>query len=507
MDSTNAPTSGPLLRRQDGTPATGCHLQGTPHVSPTATGGPETGDAGRPDPMAQRRRWVFVLLALTAAGFSIAPIRNHLLVTPWSEPITHDSTIWHLVGESFRANKLLNKDYTLWYFVAEIERANGHLYPHEPFPFPFMYPPSCAALLALISFGGETAFVVVLTLLQSAAWFAAVLLSVYLATGRFRGQDPLLYLVPSLCVIPFIHDMYLLGQPNLGLLALMLGALACLRIGRPYAAGSLVALAAGIKAFPIMALGWLIYRGYHKATAAVGVGLVVLLLVLPAGLFRGVDRAVDDLVTWTRGMVLKYDADTIAQRPDRSYSFKNQSIIAVGNRLLRPVLADGEANKQWRVNLATLDFKAVNAVIVLSAGLLCGFYLATMPRRARRTPRSDAAEAGVLLLLITMFSPLSFNYAYVWMIYPLTVALHAALSAPEGSRERAVLFAWIGAAVAVFALAIPFPRVAQAYGNLPIPFPRVAQAYGNLFASGLILLIGLGLLTRRWAAPAVPAVS
>src|SRR5664279_3310936 len=103
-----------------------------------------------------------------------------------------------------------------------------------------------------------------------------------------------------------------------------------------------------------------------------------------------------------------------------------------------------------------------------------------MPPRARRTPRSDAAETGVLLILITMFSPLSFNYAYIWLIYPLTVALHAVLSAPAGSRERAVLFGWIVAAVAVFALAIPFPRV--------------AQAYGNLFASGLILLIGLGLL-------------
>jgi hypothetical protein len=289
-------------------------------------------------------------------------------------------------------------------------------------------------------------------------------------------------------VIPFIHDMYLLGQPNLGLLALMLGALACLKVGRPYAAGGLVALAAGIKAFPILAVGWLVYRGYHKATAAVAIGLFLLLLVLPAGLFRGADRAVDDLVTWTRGMVLRYDRGTIAQRAERSYSFKNQSLIAVGNRLLRPVLADGEGDKQWYVNVVSLDFRGVNAVLALAAASLCGFTLATMPRRARRTPQSDAAETAVLLILIVMFSPLSFNYSYVWLIYPLTVALHAALSAEGGSWGRVVLFGWVAAAVIVLALALPFPRV--------------AQAYGNLLASGLILLIGLGLLTRRWAASA-----
>jgi Glycosyltransferase family 87 len=417
------------------------------------------------DTQAVRRRRVFVLLAITAATFSVAPIRNCLI----SEP--------------------LNKDYTLWYLVAQVVRINGDIYPHDPRPFPFMYPPAAATLLAVASLVGETAFVVGLTLLQSAAWFAAVLLSVRLATGRAWGQHPMLYLVPSLCVVPFIHDMYLLGQPNLGLLALMLGALVCLKVNRPWAAGGLVALATGIKAFPVLAVGWLLYRGYYKATAAFAVALFVLMLVLPAGLFRGVDRAVDDLATWTRGMVFKYDADTIAQRPERSYSFKNQSIIAVGNRLLRPVLADGEADKQWRVNVVSLDFRTVNAAIVAAAGLLAAFALVTAPRRDRRTDRSDAAEGAVLLLLIVMFSPLSFNYAYVWLIYPLTVALHAALSAPDGSRERVALFVWIAAAVAVLALALPLPRL--------------AQAYGNLFATGLILLIGLGLLARRWAAPAV----
>ena len=89
----------------------------------------------------------------------------------------------------------------------------------------------------------------------------------------------------------------------------------------------------------------------------------------------------------------------------------------------------------------------------------------------------------MLLLLILFFSPLSFNYFYVWLLFPLTLALHLVLSAPAGSRERRVLGAWLAATVALFAAGLAGQRV--------------AQAYGNLFGAGLLLLIGLGVALRR----------
>ncbi len=375
-----------------------------------------------------------------------------------------------------------NKDYPLWYDTGRTVVEGGDIYPKDPRPFPFMYPPSCAAMLAIGSFGGEVPFVFGLILLNTAAWLTCILLSVYLATGHAFRQHPLLYLVPSLCVIPFVSDMYLLGQPNLFLLALMLGGLACLRLHRPWSAGGLIALAAAVKAFPVMAVGYLVYRRQWKATAAMMGWLLFLLLVLPSG-FRGPARAWDDLATWTRGMVLKYDAGSIAQRPHRSYSFKNQSMMALVNRLLRPVLADGEADKVWRVNIANFDFRAVNAVIALIAGALCVYYMASMPSNARRTERTDAIEGAMLLLMIVFFSPLSFNYFYVWLIFPLTIALGMVLEAPQGSRQRALLSVWLGAPLVLLSLAVPFLRE--------------SQAYGNLFFAGLILMIGLGWKMRR----------
>jgi hypothetical protein len=382
-----------------------------------------------------------------------------------------------------------NKDYTLWYHTGRIMLAGGDVYPRDQRLFPFMYPPSCAALLAIGSSAGEVPFVVGLTLLNSAAWIASIVLAVYLATGRTVRRDWRLYMAPTLCVLPFVHDTYLLGQPNLLLLALMLGAFACLRLGRQGTSGVLIALAAGIKAFPILAVGYLVYRRRWRAVAASGIALVVLLLVLPMG-FRGPVRACEDLAIWTRGMVLKYDADGIAQRPQRCYSFKNQSLMAIANRLLRAIPADGEADLSWKVNVADLDFRAVNAAIVVAGLGLCAFSLWSMSGAGRRPARADAIEGAMILLLILAFSPLSFNYFFVWLMYPLTVALQLTLATPRGTGERARSVAWIAAVVTLLVLAIPFLRG--------------AQAYGNLFFASVLLLIGLGRALRRPVAPAVP---
>jgi len=84
----------------------------------------------------------------------------------------------------------------------------------------------------------------------------------------------------------------------------------------------------------------------------------------------------------------------------------------------------------------------------------------------------------LITLLIVMFSPLSFNYAFVWLIYPLTVALNLVFNEPVRSPWRVLELAWI-------ALIFLIP-------GLAIVMPLYAQAYGNLFVPSLLLLIGLG---------------
>ncbi len=456
-----------------------------------------------------RRLWrgVVTLLLVLMVVFSAIPLAIDLLGKP-------------------------NKDYSLWYQVGQVIRQGMNIYPDPAAGrlFPFMYPPSAAALLGFLSVLGKHMTTLLLVLAHSAAWIGAIVLSVWLATGG-KGKDirqyPLLAAVPSLCIIALIHNTYLLGQPNLTLLTLLLAAFACLRLGREGPAGVLVATAAAIKAFPVLALGFFLYRRMWKASLATLVALAIWLLIVPLP-FRTPAQALTDLRIWSQGMVFTYNARGIAQRPYRSFSYKNQSIMALAHRLLRDLPADGEkvlsqhvaerrhgqqirgmladgsidlaamlsappetprwddqyegvdaALKQaWRVNVVALDFPTVT-VITLAAmlGLSC-FVVAVLPSRELRTARTDSIEFALITLLIVMFSPLSFNYAFVWLIYPLTVALNLVLNEPARGGWRTVEIVWMAAILLIPALAIVMPLYAQAYGNLFIP--------------SLLLVFGLG---------------
>jgi hypothetical protein len=120
--------------------------------------------------------------------------------------------------------------------------------------------------------------------------------------------------------------------------------------------------------------------------------------------------------------------------------------------------------------------------------------------RSGQAPPADAIEQGMVVLLVLVLAPLSFNYSYVWLVFPLTLLLHLAMASPSGSPLRRWGAGAVVASVGLLALALPWRRE--------------AQAYGNVFFSGLVPLIALGVILRRgWtptaaspalAAPALP---
>jgi hypothetical protein len=476
------------------------------------------------------RGWWFALLS-TMLVFSAFPIANLFL-------------------------GLSTKDYGLWYQVGRAERQGMDIYPRPETGrlFPFMYPPSAAAMLGGVSLMGSTGSLVALVLVNSLAWLVCIKLSVWLATEPGSKRHPLIVILPSFSMIVLVHNIYLLGQPNLLLLALLLGAFACLRLGRDVWAGVLVATAAAIKAFPIMVLGYLVYRRMWKASLATIAALAAWLLVAPLP-FRSPAQAVDDLVVWSQGMVFTYNSYAIAQRPLRSYSYKNQSIMALAHRLLRDVPADGESilsrkaraeysaarpskglpqlepttdlflflkphdqrtgatapsteksdgpeaassrpllagsgekapgravgwqdtvrqaetalRNAWRVNVVNLSFRTVTAITVATILAICLLVAAVLPKTDRRTRHTDALEFALVTLLTVMFSPLSFNYAYVWLIYPLTLGLQLVINEQPTAPWHRFKAVWIAAVFLIPGFAIPMPLLAQAYGNLFLP--------------------------------------
>ena len=371
------------------------------------------------------------------------------------------------------------KDYAKWFSVGQTVLEGGDIYaPRGDGTFQFMYPPTAAVLFAIPSYFGELSVIIVLVVLYSVAWLASSVLSVFLATGTAARAEPMLYLLPGVCCLPYVSENFLLGQPNLLLLAFMLGAFACLRTGKEWNAGALVAVASAIKAFPVLAIGYLVYRRHWKATLSTLLFLILLLVVLPSP-FRGFERNLQDLNTWAEGM-FRYNEQSISQREQRGFSWSNHSLTAVAHRLLRPVNAHRKQDEKLFVNLADVDFKYVTLVIVLVGAALCVFYLFCMPSHGERTKASDALEYAMLLLLILIFTPLAFTYFFVWLLYPLVIALRLVLRTPVRSPKRTGAWFWFWACVILLTL------------TFPIPFFRPAQAAGSTLMACLLLIVGIG---------------
>jgi len=390
-------------------------------------------------------------------GFSIPPLFNSL-----SE---HD-----------------NMDYNLWQRTGQITLSGQDIYPTDGSKFPFMYPPPCATLLAPLSPLPEFLFVMALGLLNTAAWIACILFSVYLATGNWRHAHPALYLWPSVAVIPLVHNTYLLGQPALLLLALVLGCFVLLRRGNPFWGGSLLAIAVAIKAYPIIVSGYLVYRRQWRALAGLICGLAILFAVLPLA-FRSPAQVQKDITTWSQGMLFKVEEKGIAQRPERSLGFKNQSLQAVVYRLLRPVLADGEGDKQWMVNIVNLSYEQANiafALIVLALGVI--YAGSTWGSGPPPRPAGEALEMGMATILGIILAPLSFQYSYVWLLFPVTTLLFLAISAPQKSCFHRTAIISLGTCVFLLLWSLPLTRV--------------AAAYGNIFFSAIALYIGSAIILR-----------
>lgn len=396
-------------------------------------------------------------------------------------------SVFLLVAIVFSAVPLLHyfrdrsiMDYKLWYDTGKHVLAGDEIFFHHNGKYDFMYPTPCAIFLAGASLLGQAGLILFLVAINSVSWFISAQLAAKLAADQSgsRVKNAWLYLVPSLLVIIYIWSSYHLGQASLVLLALMLGALVALRSKREIFAGALVAIAAAIKAFPVIVIVYFIYRRHWKTVASLAVTLLFLLLVVPAP-FRGFERTWHDLEKWSVGM-LKYSPSGIAQRPKRSQNWKNQSLVSVANRLLRRVDADAASapHTPKYVNFTDLQFAAVNAVITGVALGLGVLFIAVMPQRQMRTTESDAIEFALLLLMVLMVTPLAFGYLFSWLMLPFAVVTQRVLT----GKSLTVLW-WSVSALAVLALAIPFPRA--------------AQMYGNTFFAALLLFIGLSIELLR----------
>ena len=131
------------------------------------------------------------------------------------------------------------------------------------------------------------------------------------------------------------------------------------------------------------------------------------------------------------------------------------------------------------MNFLDLSFRSVTLVTLAVIAGLCLFVLAVLPRSKFRTRETDAIEYGIVILLTVMFSPLSFNYAYVWLIYPMTIALYVVLSEPVRDKPHRFRLAWLAAVFLIPALAIPMPLLRKPMATCSFPLSFSSSAWGS----------------------------
>ena len=177
-----------------------------------------------------------------------------------------------------------------------------------------MCPPPAAEMLAPLSWLGQAGLIAALVVLNSLAWWACVVWSIRLTNPKQSPRRSALS--PAESDHPGLRlellSAWAADPPSPRLVA---GWFSRLRVRRFWSAGALCALAAAIKAFPITALAYLLYRRYWIATLSLLLSLGLFLLVLPAS-FRGWSGARHDLARWADGML--FNTTRKESRSDRS---------------------------------------------------------------------------------------------------------------------------------------------------------------------------------------------
>ena len=461
--------------------------------------------------MTQRLHWsAYLLFALLCAGLSVAPIRNQLVQNPpagWPLFTAPDKPT---AGEVDSLTKLGPMDYPNWYVAGRTVVESGNfegglpLYlPHEYIGYPFLYPPFAAICLAALSLLGPTGMVISLVISNALSLLFAIEFSLRLAAGA-EPIPTAARVIPTLICGFFINDLFLMGQANLGLLALVLGGLLLLRSKREWAAGVPFALAAAIKAFPIVIVLYLLWRRRWKAAASTLLVTIALLVLAPAPI-RGWDRNLADLKDWLNGMVFSDANCGHGQRPERSVGWRNQSLFGVGARYFDKTNAKAEEalddprrlpgqhvseevgstpTHSLYLNFLQLGPSGAKWATLIAAGLIGLGFILVLPKKSRVTPRSYGLEVGLLIALMTIASPYAYAYYFSWLLMPLTVLCHRAWTDPERTNRRIAWASIVGVAV-LFAASAP-----QIWGKLPM-------AVGVLFWSAIIAAVGLGVLLKR----------
>jgi hypothetical protein len=278
--------------------------------------------------------------------------------------------------------------------------------------------------------------------------------------GHRPAWDAPVVAVALLVPIRLVVNNFEHAQVNLIVLGLVLLGFRLLE-GRPLAGGLLFGIGSAIKATPILLLPYLAWRARGRALGAALLGVLVGWIVLPA-LVLGPKEA----VTWWREWI---EAVPVAGAQD---DWMNQSLRSIAVLRLGP----GIGLPVWMAGTAGL-----------AGAILLAFGGPFRDVESRRT----AAEMAVLLVAITIVSPVAWKAHYATLV-PLCAAIFILAQEVGGARRKLAL-----ASLAVAAAGINLTP-SGLIGRTP---SVILESYGIVLGVAVLLVLTALMLLRAPAPP------
>jgi len=240
--------------------------------------------------------------------------------------------------------------------------------------------------------------------------------------GRARRLSALLIVVPVILSARFIDNNIEHGQINLPVLALCVWAIVYARESRPMASGAMLAAAALIKPFAILAALYLLIRNKFAALGwAVAAGVV--LLAAPIAVF-GPHGWIDQTASYVRALASMTDRYRLM--------LTNQSAVAAFARVLaRWTPAGGERHVSLAVGMA-FESAAIATVLWLAR---------RSPLRDGDGGAADRIPVAALFCLMPGFAPISWKSYYAALVVPY-MAIVAELREDRRAQSRPARAAW-----------------------------------------------------------------
>ena len=362
----------------------------------------------------QRILWIIAAIAIVAWGCSTVYRAG---------PYTFGAHTW--------GSKIHRTDFTVYTGAAQAVLDNTDIYAvRNPRGWAYVYPPPFAILMVPFA---------LLPLFWSAMlWYvisvgflvSAVVMCLRLAIETTAEVDAtkriILVVAPLIVLSVWFMPGLARGQVNALLLWLTVGAVYWQRKGKSWYAGSCLAGATLLKVFPIVLLGYFIWRKHWNLALATLVMLVVLTFGAPALVF-GWQKNLDYLTEWKKVVA----QPSLAVETDRQNSPLCEQLISdqkPRNQSIEPVL--------WRLHCE----KSARPIAVMTALVMAGL-IWWVGQKAK--PESELLIVSSVFVWMLLAQPLAESHYFILLLLPMMMLIAQACSAPERQIQNITLGVWI----------------------------------------------------------------